>query len=73
MELLKDIIHSISNGEYDACLLRMYCTTKDGLSFYRQRLLNLVDTFGRTFGYDREVELFSASGRTEICGNHTDH
>lgn len=73
MELLKDVIHSISNGEYDDCLLRMYCTTKDGLSFYRQRLLNLVDTFGRTFGYDREVELFSASGRTEICGNHTDH
>lgn len=31
------------------------------------------DAFEELFGSDREVELFSAPGRTEVGGNHTDH
>ena len=37
------------------------------------RYTHLLNCFADTFGADREISLFSAPGRTEICGNHTDH
>lgn len=41
----------------------------------RQRVAALLDGFERSFGRgeDTPVTLCSAPGRTEICGNHTDH
>ena len=39
----------------------------------RARYAEVLAGFGDWFGYEREVLLFSAPGRTEICGNHTDH
>ncbi|MCD7799699.1 MAG: galactokinase [Ruminococcus sp.] len=71
MDLLKNVMYSISSGEYDKCLFKMYAT--ENLQPYKDRFLSLLTTFGETFGFDRKVELFSASGRTEIGGNHTDH
>jgi len=38
-----------------------------------ERYLSLCDGFARRFGEEREVGFFSAPGRTEIGGNHTDH
>ena len=40
---------------------------------YRTRLLRAIDTFTQHFGSDREIAVFSAPGRTELGGNHTDH
>ena len=37
------------------------------------RHMELIEKFGKTFGTDCPVALFSAPGRTEIGGNHTDH
>ncbi len=37
------------------------------------RYIKAVEEFGRLYGEDREVFLFSVPGRTEVCGNHTDH
>ena len=39
----------------------------------KQRLIELVDMFENTFGSEGDLFLFSAPGRTEIGGNHTDH
>ena len=33
----------------------------------------LLDMYGEAFGDSEEISLFSAPGRTEIGGNHTDH
>lgn len=38
-----------------------------------QRYLKLVDTFGLTFNNTEHLSIFSASGRIEVSGNHTDH
>ena len=38
-----------------------------------RRWQDLLAKFDSVFGPDREVGLFSAPGRTEIGGNHTDH
>lgn len=62
---------SISNGELDEKLTLIY-GEKDILS-QRERYINAIDEFEVLFGKDREIELFSAPGRTEIGGNHTDH
>ena len=40
-----------------------------------ERFLDVLSDFGEYFDKngEREVSLFSAPGRTEVCGNHTDH
>ncbi len=37
------------------------------------RFLEVLASFEELFGADRDVELFSAPGRSEVGGNHTDH
>ena len=39
----------------------------------RERYIKACVGFAETFGEEREVMLFSAPGRTEVGGNHTDH
>ncbi len=39
----------------------------------KARWLGAIDEFESIFGAGRELALFSAPGRTEIGGNHTDH
>ena len=59
----------LREGVYDGALSQLY---GDGIPAARERLCNAVDTFVDLFG-DGELHLFSAPGRTEIGGNHTDH
>ncbi len=37
------------------------------------RYARALDQFAKLFGAERQVELFSAPGRSEVGGNHTDH
>ena len=39
----------------------------------RKRYTDLIDEFEKEYGTSRTVRLYSAPGRTEIGGNHTDH
>lgn len=39
----------------------------------RERYIKACNGFAETFGAENDVELFSAPGRTEVGGNHTDH
>ncbi len=43
------------------------------ISATKERYLKACDGFAATFGAERDVMLFSAPGRTEVGGNHTDH
>ena len=38
-----------------------------------ERYLKAVDSFTELYGEKDNLMIFSAPGRTEICGNHTDH
>ena len=63
---------ALERGELDGVLLRL----RGGEAApARQRAEQVLDGFQRTFGAgeDAAVTLCSAPGRTEICGNHTDH
>lgn len=45
---------------------------EDKLSYEKERYIGALRAYEELFGED-EVELYSAPGRTEIGGNHTDH
>lgn len=72
MQKLADVRRALQAGELDKGLKSLLC---HDLAAGRQRVEELLEHFQRTFGAgeDTLVSLCSAPGRTEICGNHTDH
>lgn len=66
---------SLRTGSMDDTICNVYgCGSgSEQLDEYRNRLLHVVDSFRTTFGRKDMIELFSAPGRTELGGNHTDH
>ncbi|MBR4720527.1 MAG: galactokinase [Clostridia bacterium] len=52
---------------------KLYCCKDGEEKKYIQRFERLLDAFSKTFEKDGDIRLFSAPGRTEIGGNHTDH
>lgn len=66
---MRRLLHS---GKLDDLLFRL-SGDKTGLSPDRERLLRMLDRFAAKFGGDREIAIFSASCRTELGVNHTDH
>ncbi len=62
----------IKNGKLDDRFKRVYVSEVDVKAQY-ERYCSLADDFDEVFSADRDVRLFSAPGRTEVGGNHTDH
>lgn len=52
---------------------KLYCLKDGEEKRYAKRFEKLLDGFSKTFEKDGDIRLFSAPGRTEIGGNHTDH
>lgn len=71
--LSAEVKRKIAQGKLDEKLAELYvCDTKE-LAPYRERLVCAVEAFEKQFGAERQIHLFSAPGRTEVGGNHTDH
>ena len=62
----------ILSASLDERLKKAYVTEENVKEQY-DRYINLLNEFEALFGKDRDVRLFSAPGRTEVGGNHTDH
>ena len=62
----------IEKKEFDAELKEIYGAEESVLSTQRARYRKAIAKFEELFG-EGDVEIYSAPGRTEICGNHTDH
>jgi galactokinase len=60
----------ISGGAFDRTFSCLY---SEKASEQRGRYCAAIQEFEKHFGAQREIALFSAPGRTEIGGNHTDH
>ena len=67
----EDIINKITGGEFDDSLKYLYVTPD--VSKHRDRYMSVINGYEEVFGKADELALFSAPGRTEIGGNHTDH
>ncbi len=73
MKKLAELKKAVSGGQLDAQLLRVYSCGTDGLSERQERIIRMIDTFKEFSPGIDEAGIFSAPGRTEIGGNHTDH
>ena len=66
---ISEIKKSIAAGELDERFSRVYGSAS---SAQKERYTGLLNDFESIFG-GAEVRFFSAPGRTEVSGNHTDH
>ncbi|MGN0549406.1 MAG: galactokinase [Acutalibacteraceae bacterium] len=68
----KILKEKIASGDYDARLKEVYLSDK-AVADQKERLAVIIDEYVTLFGDNENIELFSAPGRTEVGGNHTDH
>ncbi len=66
------LIQKLESGEFDSNLKNVY-VSDIAVENQKPRYIKTIKNFIELFGDDRDVLLLSAPGRTEICGNHTDH
>lgn len=63
----------LESGQYNDKLSYIYACSLDEVAGYKDRLLEVMAGLEENFGKKDDIRLFSAPGRTEIGGNHTDH
>ena len=63
----------LSDGVHAARLASLYCCAPAETASEAARYAAVLDGLEKTFGPHAEAGLYSAPGRTEIGGNHTDH
>ena len=63
----------LSDGVHAARLASLYCCAPAETASEAARYAAVLDRLEKTFGSHAEAGLYSAPGRTEIGGNHTDH
>lgn len=71
MEEIKELISEINNGKYDNALEDIYVDKKN-IEYQKKRYVEALNQYREIFGEDI-ISIFSAPGRSEIGGNHTDH
>ena len=68
----KELIQAIKDGAFDENLKAVY-VTDEAVEAQKPRYIEAISDFAGLFGSDRDISIMSAPGRTEVCGNHTDH
>lgn len=71
MKSINGYLQEIQSGIYDGRLREIYADG-DLLSYQKKRYQDALLKFRELFG-EKEVSVYSAPGRSEVCGNHTDH
>lgn len=66
---VSDLKKRVADGKFDSEFVKIYKETYVA----KHRFLGALDEFFKLYGDRDDVRLFSAPGRTEIAGNHTDH
>jgi len=66
-----EVIEALENHQLDHVLESVYIDV-NVLDTQRERYIKAVKEFVKIFG-NKEIEIYSAPGRSEIGGNHTDH
>ncbi len=74
MNTASEIKNKLKDGSFDSLLLDIY-PDNAALSYQKDRYTHAIDEFLKAFdrNEDTQISVFSAPGRTEIGGNHTDH
>ncbi len=70
---INDLLHRLESGAFDSTFQKLYAKEETAVLRQRARYAEAVRAFAALYGSERQVSLYSAPGRTEIGGNHTDH
>lgn len=75
MLTIKQLNENLAAGVYDEKLAHLYCRKLSEVQPLRDRIAHVAAGYQKIFEKDdaAQVEIYSAPGRTEIGGNHTDH
>lgn len=71
MSKITTLKEKLNAGELDSALLNVY--TEESLPMQKERHCAVLNTYSELYGENDDVFMFSAPGRTEVGGNHTDH
>ena len=63
-----ELKNNIISGFFDNSFIKLYGNTD-----VKERFINAVESFTDYFVASEDMRMFSAPGRTEVGGNHTDH
>ena len=61
------------SGAFDKTFSKLYSDNKAVIKVQNERYCEAVDEFVSLFKTTEGISFFSAPGRTEVGGNHTDH
>ncbi|WP_244833874.1 galactokinase family protein [Clostridium sp. BJN0001] len=67
----KQLLNEFENKKYDDILKDIY-VDENVLDYQRKRYIDTIKKYKNSFS-ENDIEIFSAPGRSEVCGNHTDH
>ena len=73
MATSRQLREQIAAGRWDAALAALYGGSEKVLARQRSRYGAALEQFELYYGPGRQVQVYSAPGRTELGGNHTDH
>ena len=72
MRALESIREELLRGDYDGRLCELYLD-EGMVERSHSRYAQALERFSRLYPEVEQVEIYSAPGRSEVCGNHTDH
>ena len=67
----KNLKEAFKEGKYTQLLTDIY-VDQDVIAYQEERYVKALESFEKIYG-EKEVEIYSAPGRSEVGGNHTDH
>ena len=70
---LVSAVESLRRGDHNECLKKLYPSFDREPDVYIGRIVSLLEAFREHFPEPADIHLFSAPGRIEVGGNHTDH
>ena len=70
---IRDVLQKIENNAFTKTFQKLYGTSEDVLQHQKQRYLDALHKFTQLYPKRKAIRIYSAPGRTEIGGNHTDH
>ena len=70
---IENAVKTLDSGRIPEMFTKLYGKRESAIEYQRQRYIKALKRFGEIFGESEDIRIYSASGRSEIGGNHTDH
>ena len=67
-----DTLKKLESSRYDSFMKKIYFTDEK-VKEQKERYKKVLSLYTSLYGEDGDIRFFSAPGRSEVCGNHTDH